>query len=100
MARVHNLFGATKVRLAMEELEEAKVLADVGIERCAHARSGGKRQVLLVDRETLEAMVLCLCVFFQAKDGIRVDHVTGVQTWALPICRAGRRERPRVAPSC
>src|SRR5690606_40710203 len=30
---------------------------------------------------------------FQAEDGIRVFHVTGVQTCALPICRA----RP---PSC
>ena len=58
MARVYNLFRATKVRLAMEELEEAKVLADFGIEGCAHARGGGKRQVLLVDRETLEAMEL------------------------------------------
>src|SRR5690606_39795913 len=25
--------------------------------------------------------------FFQAEDGIRVFHVTGVQTCALPICR-------------
>src|SRR5690606_40509198 len=27
-------------------------------------------------------------VFFQAEDGIRAFHVTGVQTCALPICRA------------
>src|SRR5690606_38367734 len=26
------------------------------------------------------------CFFFQAEDGIRVFHVTGVQTCALPIC--------------
>src|SRR5690606_40659203 len=26
-----------------------------------------------------------LCFFFQAEDGIRVFHVTGVQTCALPI---------------
>src|SRR5690625_6186152 len=26
--------------------------------------------------------------FFQAEDGIRDGHVTGVQTCALPICRA------------
>src|SRR6266511_4710827 len=34
--------------------------------------------------------------FFQAEDGIRYFHVTGVQTCALPICRmtVGRRERP------
>jgi MOSC domain-containing protein YiiM len=33
-------------------------LGDVGFEGCAHARRGGKRQILLVDRETLEAMDL------------------------------------------
>src|SRR5690606_39824327 len=29
--------------------------------------------------------------FFQAEDGIRDFHVTGVQTCALPICCNGRR---------
>src|SRR5690625_7897604 len=29
--------------------------------------------------------VLVLCFFFQAEDGIRDGHVTGVQTCALPI---------------
>src|SRR5690606_40414848 len=35
--------------------------------------------------------------FFQAEDGIRDFHVTGVQTCALPICRgsAGRRRGHR-----
>src|SRR5437870_13470951 len=28
--------------------------------------------------------------FFQAEDGIRDGHVTGVQTCALPICRGSR----------
>src|SRR5690606_39346936 len=28
------------------------------------------------------------CFFFQAEDGIRDFHVTGVQTCALPICRS------------
>src|SRR5439155_4001883 len=27
-----------------------------------------------------------MCFFFQAEDGIRDGHVTGVQTCALPIC--------------
>src|SRR5439155_19163310 len=36
--------------------------------------------------------------FFQAEDGIRDGHVTGVQTCALPICEIERRlERPRKA---
>src|SRR5690625_6358250 len=29
--------------------------------------------------------------FFQAEDGIRDGHVTGVQTCALPICNSSRR---------
>src|SRR5207253_6395223 len=38
-----------------------------------------------------------LFFFFQAEDGIRDGHVTGVQTCALPICRTlklRRRTRP------
>ncbi len=42
----------------MEELLEARAVGDTGFEGCAHARPGGKRQVLLVDRETLESMDL------------------------------------------
>src|SRR6266508_4561088 len=34
--------------------------------------------------------------FFQAEDGIRHDHVTGVQTCALPISStSGRQQRSR-----
>src|SRR5207253_8415428 len=32
-------------------------------------------------------------IFFQAEDGIRVGHVTGVQTCALPISAAERAPR-------
>ena len=42
----------------MEELAEVQVVTDAGFEGCAHARPASKRQVLLVDRETLEAMDL------------------------------------------
>jgi MOSC domain-containing protein YiiM len=58
MASVHNLFRAPKKRLSMEELQEAQVVNDFGLQGCAHARPGRKRQVLLVDKETLEAMDL------------------------------------------
>jgi MOSC domain-containing protein YiiM len=58
MPRVQNLFRAPKKRLPMEELSEVRAVDDAGFEGCAHARPGGKRQVLLVDRETLEAMDL------------------------------------------
>jgi MOSC domain-containing protein YiiM len=58
MARVQNLFRAPRKRLPMEELSEVRALNDSGFEGCAHARRVSKRQVLLVDRETLEAMDL------------------------------------------
>ena len=58
MPRVQNLFRAPKKRLPMEELSEVRAVDDAGFEGCAHARPGGKRQVLLVDRETLDAMDL------------------------------------------
>jgi MOSC domain-containing protein YiiM len=42
----------------MEDLLEAMAVQDLGILGCAHGRPGGKRQVLLVDRETLDALEL------------------------------------------
>lgn len=58
MAKVQNLFRAPKKHSPMEELSEVRALDDIGFEGCAHARPASKRQVLLVDRETLEAMNL------------------------------------------
>src|SRR5260370_17148636 len=58
MPRVQNLFRAPKKQLPMEELSEVRAVGDTGFEGCAHARPGRERQVLLVDRETLEAMDL------------------------------------------
>jgi len=52
----------------MEELPEARALEDVGLEGCAHARPQGKRQVLLMDRETLD--------FFGLAPGIVRENVT------------------------
>jgi len=97
MAKVHNLFRAPKVRLAMEELEEAKVVADFGIDGCAHARPGGKRQVLLVDRETLEAMEL--------RPGMLRENITtdGLNVNGLPIgqqLRVGATVRLEVGLAC
>jgi MOSC domain-containing protein YiiM len=42
----------------MEELAEVAAVQEVGFEGCAHGRPGGQRQVLLVDRETLDALEL------------------------------------------
>jgi len=77
MARVQNLFRAPKKRLPMEELREARVVADFGLEGCAHAQPGGKRQVLLVDRETLEAMELRPGVLWEniTTDGLNVNSL-------------------------
>jgi MOSC domain-containing protein YiiM len=56
---VAHLFRAPKPRLPMEELLAAEAVADLGFAGCAHARpGGGKRQLLLVDKETLDAMEL------------------------------------------
>ena len=58
MGKVANLFRASKRREPMEELSGAVVLADAGFEGCSHARPGSKRQVLMADRETLDALNL------------------------------------------
>jgi len=58
MPSVLRLFRSSKKHMPMEELGEANLLMDFGIDVCTHARPGGKRQVLLVDCETLDAMDL------------------------------------------
>lgn len=79
MPRVQNLFRAPKRRLPMEELSEVRAVDDSGFEGCAHARPGRKRQILLVDRETLEAMDL--------RPGIIRENITtdGLNVNSLPI---------------
>jgi MOSC domain-containing protein YiiM len=58
MAQVHKLFRALRRGWPMEELFVAEAVTDVGLAGCAHARPGSKRQLLVVDRETLEALEL------------------------------------------
>jgi MOSC domain-containing protein YiiM len=58
MAKLIHLFRAPKRREPMEELQEARAVEDVGLEGCAHVRPHGKRQVLLMDRETLDVFGL------------------------------------------
>ena len=79
MASVQNLFRAPKKHVPMEELREARIVADFGLEGCAHARPESGRQVLLVDRETLEAMDLT--------PGILRENITtnGLNVNSLPI---------------
>ena len=77
MASVLHIFRAPKKRLPMEELDEVQVMRNAGLEGCAHARPGGSRQVLLVDRETLEAMDLMPGVIREnfTTDGINVNSL-------------------------
>jgi len=58
MASVVHLFRAPKRRLSMEEVETAEAGTDFGFAGCAHGKKSSMRQVLLVDKETLEAMDL------------------------------------------
>ena len=53
MAHVSNLFVAVERRRAMKAVDEVTAVADGGFEGCIHGRPGGKRQLLLVDSETL-----------------------------------------------
>jgi len=68
MARAIHLFRAPKRREPMEELQEARAMQDMGFEGCVHARPQGRRQVLLMDRETLDV--------FELAPGIVRENVT------------------------
>src|SRR5579864_5395485 len=95
MARVLHLFRAPKKRLPMEELPEANVVANSGLEGCAHARRGGKRQVLLVDRETLEAVDLKPGIIREniTTDGLNVNSLTPGQKLRVGIAKLRSEER-------
>jgi MOSC domain-containing protein YiiM len=58
MGRVSHLFLAVGSRQRMREVEAALALADQGFEGCRHARRGNRRQILLVDVETLDSFGL------------------------------------------
>ncbi len=58
MPRVLKLFRAPKRGWPMEELPEVAALEGVGFEGCAHKSPGRNRQVLLVDRESLDVLHL------------------------------------------
>ena len=88
MARVAHLFRAPKKRLPMESLERATLIVEKGFEGCVHGRTATKRQVLLVDRETLDAMDL--------RPGIIRENITteGINVNGLPL-----GQRLRVGPA-
>ena len=99
MASVHSVFRAPKKGLPMEELREAQILADFGLEGCAHAKAASNRQVLLVDRETLDAMDLEPGILREniTTDGFDVNNLQIGQR--LRICQA-LLEVTRVCTPC
>jgi MOSC domain-containing protein YiiM len=99
MARVQNLFRAREKHFPMEELSEVRALDDAGFEGCAHARPASKRQVLLVDRETLEAMDLPPGVI---RENITTDglNVNGLQIGQLIRVGEARLEVTLVCTPC
>ena len=58
MSEVTHLFVATASRRPMQEVEGVVAAADRGFEGCRHSRPGSRRQVLLVESETLESFGL------------------------------------------
>jgi MOSC domain-containing protein YiiM len=82
---VANLFRAPQRRLAMEELHAAEAITDLGFTGCSHGRRGSQRQVLLVDKETLDSMELL--------PGIIRENIT---TSGLNVNGLSRGERLRV----
>jgi MOSC domain-containing protein YiiM len=83
----------------MEELSEVRAVGDSGFEGCAHGQPGRKRQVLLVDRETLEAMDLRPGMIREnvTTDGLSVN---GLQTGQLLRVGEARLEVSAICTPC
>lgn len=56
MAEVERLWVCLVHRFAMKEVAEVEVIRDKGFKGCIHGRPGSKRQVSLMDIETLEML--------------------------------------------
>jgi MOSC domain-containing protein YiiM len=58
MAEVQNIFLCLVHRFPMKEVEVTEAVENKGLRGCIHGRPGSKRQVLLMDAETLEKLGL------------------------------------------
>jgi MOSC domain-containing protein YiiM len=56
MGDVERLFICRVHRFPMDEVEQAEAVADTGFRKCIHGRHGSKRQVSIIDAETLELL--------------------------------------------
>lgn len=58
MGEVLHLFTCLVHRFPMREVSDVEVIKDKGFKGCIHGRPGSKRQVSLIDRETLDKLGL------------------------------------------
>lgn len=84
MAEVTHLFVSRRHRLPMKAVDHIVAVRDRGLEGCAHGRPASRRQVLLMDLETLEE--------FELAPGTIMENVT-TRGLALVELRQGQRLR-------
>lgn len=82
MGLVANLFIAAEKRKPMKVVDEVVAVTDRGFEGCVHGRQGSKRQVLIMDRETLAE--------FDLPPGVVRENITTV---GLNIAQLGAGQR-------
>jgi MOSC domain-containing protein YiiM len=82
MGRVADLFIAVERRKPMKSVDQVVALTDRGFEGCVHGRQGSKRQVLVVDSETLAE--------FGLAPGVVRENITTVGVNVTEL-RAGQR---------
>ena len=87
MGEVARLFVAPARRTPMHERTEVRAIENRGLEGCAHGRSGSRRQVLLIEVETLHELGL--------RPGVTRENLTtlGIRLADLAsgrLLRAGR----------
>lgn len=82
MAQVAKLFVAPERRRPMKEVDQVTALADKGFEGCTHGRHGSKRQVLVIDLETLAE--------FGLAPGVLRENIT-IMGLNIDGLRAGQR---------
>ena len=58
MGEILHLFTAFVHRQPLREVAEVEAIGDKGFQGCIHGRAGSKRQLLLMDIETLIAMAI------------------------------------------
>jgi MOSC domain-containing protein YiiM len=84
LAEVHRLFVAFVHRQPMREVESVAAIANRGFEGCIHGRPGSRRQVLLMEQETIEALGL--------RPGVVKENIT-TRGLRLAELREGQRLR-------